>query len=131
MVSSLALSLKLDRGYIWCYTGRGSLMGGEDMARVLEDGNSTPHWKTQVTCHKPDERTKEELGCGAVLEVGFDDLVLWRWYGTHFEHFGVAVRCPQCREYIQITDQVPNGIYNRLNTSKNRKNAIFSGVDGR
>ncbi len=99
------------------------------MATVVKEGDAALDGKTGVVCKIKNEGSRKDEGCGAVLKITFADLVLYKWYGTHFTHYSVAIKCPQCKKYVEVAGQVPDGIYNRLNTAKNRKKAVLSGID--
>lgn len=97
--------------------------------KVIKNGSVVPggidNWKVEVTCHQRIKREKE--GCGAVLEVAKKDLVMMHWFGTHFQHWYTAVRCPQCGKYNAV--DVPDPIWQRFNTKKRRARSVFDGVD--
>lgn len=80
-------------------------------------------WQATASCLKTDEYDKE--GCGAEMEVAFKDLVLMYWRGTHFRHYYIAIRCPQCEKYNKIIVPVP--IWNKIFSDDNKKMAIFDG----
>jgi hypothetical protein len=97
--------------------------------KVLVDGSvGDPEvWREAVTCHK---QSKRDGGCGAVFEAGPKDLVVMYWKGTLFNHYYLAVQCPQCGKYNAVYG-VPEHIWEEVNNPENRKNAIFDGFSAR
>ena len=98
------------------------------MATVKKEGKVPFHWKAEVTCKGP-KGTEDQKGCGAVLEIGEKDLVLRHWFGTHFRHDYAAIKCPCCGVYTGL--EVPDSVWERLDTAKNRKKSTFDGFDDR
>ena len=108
------------------------------MPVVKQGGNVPLPWKAEVQC-KGDGVGRENDGygailevekndgCGAILEVEEKDLVLRYWLGTHFQHFYAAVKCPACGKYTRVT--TPDNVWERMNTTKNRRKATPNGVD--
>lgn len=96
--------------------------------KILKDGKmgNPEHWKTKVICHKKDKYDKD--GCEAEMEVTATDLVLMYWHGTHWPHYYVAVKCPQCGKYTPPgKGNVPEPIFEKINTLENQNMAIFDG----
>ncbi len=95
--------------------------------RVIKNGKNgdLKDWKVKVICKKSDQYDPDE-GCGAELEVTESDLFLMYWEGSFFIHHYAAVKCPQCGHCFGVKD-VPDPIWQRLNTAKNRRKAIFDG----
>jgi len=102
---------------------------GVSKMKVVKEGNtpSLRKWKVIVKCSGCG--TDRGKGCGAELEVKFKDLVMMHWYGTHFPHYYIAVKCPMCFKFTSV--ETLDSIWEKFNTEKNRKNSVFSGVDGR
>ena len=94
--------------------------------KVLKDGEHGPpeDWSEELTCKKRDKYDKK--GCGAVLQVTFEDLVMMYWHGTHFPHYYSAVKCPQCGKY-NATKNLPNPLWVKFNTKARRRKAVFDG----
>lgn len=92
---------------------------------IVKDGKigSPDNWQAEISCEKKDKLDKS--GCGAVLSVTVKDLLMMYWHGTHFRHDYPAVRCPQCGKYNRA--EVPDLVWERFNTAKNRKKGIFDG----
>lgn len=92
---------------------------------VIRDGNigNPDDWKTEVTCEKKGGSDKD--GCDAVLSITAKDLIMMYWEGTHFRHDYPAIRCPQCGKYNSV--KVPDLVWEKFNTSKNRDESIFDG----
>lgn len=98
--------------------------------KVIKDGKigKLEDWKSKITCCKQVSSIDDLDGCGALLEITTKDLVLMKWYGTHFCHHYSAVRCSQCGNYNAVKD-LPQPLWEALNTDENRAKAIFNGHD--
>jgi hypothetical protein len=96
--------------------------------KVIKNGSAAPdgleNWNTEVTCAKRDKF--DSKGCGAVLEVTEEDLILMYWHGTHSAHHYSGMKCPQCGKYNAV-ENLPDPIWNRLNTKKRRAKSVFDG----
>lgn len=94
--------------------------------KIVTDGQlgDPAKWTTTVKCGKKDP--PDTKGCGAEMEITATDLILMYWEGTHFTHHYAAVRCPQCGKYNRVKD-VPEPIYDKLDTARNRRKAVFDG----
>ncbi|MEK7561172.1 MAG: hypothetical protein AAB539_04445 [Patescibacteria group bacterium] len=92
---------------------------------IVKDGaiGNPDDWKAEVVCGAKDGMDKD--GCGAVMSITAGDLVIMYWHGTHFRHDYPAVRCPQCGKYSRV--KIPTLVWEKLNTVKNRRKAIFDG----
>ncbi|QQR77726.1 MAG: hypothetical protein IPJ67_01080 [Candidatus Moraniibacteriota bacterium] len=97
------------------------------MAQVITEGSvpSPEEWSTQIKCIG--SGSDESKGCGAILKVTKDDVVLMKWYGTHFKHHYPATQCPRCLKYTYIKE-LPDTIWKPL---LKKGKAIFDGVDDR
>ncbi|QQG45962.1 MAG: hypothetical protein HYY55_03200 [Candidatus Niyogibacteria bacterium] len=97
------------------------------MVKVKKEG-SVPlvplDWKAEVKCKRDDKYDKSEP-CGAVLEVTTKDLVLRHYRGAFLTHHYPAVRCSCCGKYNRVA--VPDNVWKRINTAKNRKKSSFDG----
>ncbi len=99
-----------------------------ETVEVVKDGKvgNLDDWKVEVVCRKKDRFDKK--GCGAVLVVNGQDLVMMYWHGTHFRHNYTAIKCSQCGKYNRVRD-VPKPVWEKFNTTENRENAIFDGFN--
>lgn len=98
------------------------------MAKVLKVGNVEEQipetWKAVVTCKK--QYKDDNDGCGAEVEIKFEDLFLMYWEGTNHKHYYHAWTCPACgkkNRYKALPKKVEHALY----TKKNEKKAIFDG----
>jgi len=85
---------------------------------------SRKNWKGYVTCAKQNEHDHD--GCGAVLEVEETDLSLMYWEDKSFQHFYVAIKCPECRKANEVKN-VPETILGRLIDSMEHGKTLFDG----
>lgn len=97
------------------------------MVKVKEEGKIPLCWKAEVKCEKFDQYDND--GCGAVLEATEKDLVFRYWLGSHFTHYYATIKCPCCGKYTKV--KVPNSVWERIDTAKNRKKATHDGFSDR
>lgn len=94
--------------------------------RVMSRGDTPPpeEWTMQVYCTKAgryDNIAKSpDSGCGAELQISFDDVVVGYGYGTHFYHDWPYVQCPLCLRMINIPD-IPDPIWDLVQTTQQEK----------
>ena len=95
--------------------------------KVLKRPKSSPKkpWKKVVTC-RGDELTGVK-GCSAKLEINEKDLKLFHFFGTHFKHTYLSVKCPFCGAIIQKLS-LPQYVYDRW--ENNHPHATQSEFDG-
>ena len=93
---------------------------------VVKDGKvgNPDNWKIEVVCEKKDKFDKD--GCGAILAVTAEDLVMMYWHGTHFRHYYSGIMCSQCGKYNKVRD-VPRPVWIKFSTAENKDKAIFDG----
>lgn len=104
--------------------------------KVAKEGNvpDAKDWEIVTLCSKKDKYDTE--GCGAKLEeIREQDLVLMYFKGSHVNHYYSAVRCPRCGKYNRVGNtpetKLPQTIWERLDTDKNERAAIFDGFSDR
>lgn len=93
------------------------------MIKIVQVGNAPieSEFKTTVAC------ASSKSGCGATLELMAEDLRSFHYYGTHFKHEYVGIRCPCCSAIISVKD-VPEPIRRKV---FDRAASIFDGFDDR
>jgi hypothetical protein len=92
--------------------------------RVLLGREGEKNWKGYVSCGKHHDYEKQ--GCGAVMEVEEEDLILMYWEDGSSEHFYPAVRCPLCGKYNEAKD-VTKSVFERMVDSLKKGKALFDG----
>ena len=92
--------------------------------RVLLGGEGEKNWKGYVSCGKHHDHEKH--GCGAVMEVEEEDLILMYWEDGSSEHFYPAVRCPLCGKYNEAKG-VPESVCERMVDSLKKGKTVFDG----
>lgn len=119
-IDLLKCCVRISKLFLW------PTIGEIKTVEVVKNGKvgNPDAYKTEVKCEKKDKFDKD--GCGAVLAVTAQDLIMMYWHGTHFRHNYTAVRCPQCGKYNRVRD-VPPLVWEKFNTVKNREKAIFDG----
>lgn len=98
--------------------------------KVIKPGNIGDldnSWETEVVCEKKDR--VDQIGCGAVLSITAQDLLMMHFFGAIFCHYYSAVRCPQCGKYNRV--KTPDLVWEKFNTAANQKKSIFDGFDDR
>lgn len=85
-------------------------------------------WKTKTKCKG--DKTLDKKGCGAELEISEEDLKSFHYYGTHFKHVYLSVKCPFCGLIIHNL-KIPEYVIDRWNKKHPRAKSEFDGFDDR
>ncbi len=93
------------------------------MVRITREGTVPIEFKATTVCKG---LKKGNRGCGAQMEFVERDLKLVWWHGTHFKHYYAAVKCPACGVFT-ATKEIPQIVWERINTEKNKREATFDG----
>lgn len=99
------------------------------MVEVIREGNVPVVFEEEVTCARYFKDRNDSDGCGVVLRVREEDLVLRYYFGSHFKHYYAAVKCPRCGKYTRVPITKP--VWERVNTDENCKKSTFDGFDDR
>ncbi len=93
---------------------------------IIKHGNSgvVEDWRADVTCEQFDQYDRE--GCGAVLSINAEDLVLRYFKGTHFRHDYTAIQCPECDKHTRVRG-VPRSVLKLVRTEEAIAAATFDG----
>ena len=94
---------------------------------VLEIGTVPPaeNWTSSVICGK--NFIEDNQGCGAKLKISSEDISVYHYFGTNYQHKYPAVRCKLCGKIIAVKD-VPPPLLEKIVATKK---SIFDGYDGR
>lgn len=106
----------------------------ENAMRVIRNGKtlkevSLEDWRAKIVCKKVGDIKTDPKGCRTVLEVGFEDLLLLHYFGTHFKHKYAGVKCPNCQKYNAV-GSLPDNLWKDL-VRRKRGRSIFDGFDDR
>lgn len=87
-------------------------------------------WSIDINCAKFDEH--DEKGCGAKLKIVASDLKWRYWEGSHFNHYYLAVQCPECGKFTRVsTKLVPPTVFAKLDKAAKKHTATFDGFSDR
>jgi hypothetical protein len=87
--------------------------------KVLRSGREAAgEWSAQVECGSADQLSTR--GCGALLEIGVQDLVVTYYEGDVREpaYYAAYVTCPECNTRLSVSGVPERVLYWRYRTQK-------------
>jgi hypothetical protein len=85
-------------------------------------------WIAKVTCNG--DHMLKTVGCSVEVEITESDLKLFHFFGTHFKHEYLSVRCPHCGLIIQKI-KVPEPVFRHWKLEHPKEESEFDGFDDR
>ncbi len=90
--------------------------------------DSVKPWKTRARCNG--DKIVGVAGCKASLEIYERDLKPFHYFGSHFQHRYLSVKCPLCGAIIQKLN-VPDYVFRKWGKNHPRDMGEFDGFDDR